>query len=236
MIKDALKYLVELGQVETVTVNGQEYSTGNLQHIKHPTADPLKVNTLSGITEYILSDFDKESFAGTMIHVQSPSTVSLVSSLFDDSQRETYMIAEAFKQGFAFGQFHNVENFIIGIQSCFVRNDDADRILKIVGNIKDEAVKTYGDDGVSQSVTAKTGIATVDEVRVPNPVILAPYRTFVEVAQPESSFVFRIKQGPNGPVCALFEADGGTWKLEAMARVKDFLEDKLEGTGTSVIS
>lgn len=73
-------------------------------------------------------------------------------------------------------------------------------------------------------------------VVVPNPVTLAPYRTFVEVKQPESKFVFRMRKSEEGPQAALFEADGGAWKIEAMQRVKEFLEDKLVGTGVKVIA
>ena len=236
MIKEALQYLIGLGQIETVDVNGQEYSKFALHHITQPTADPLKVNTLSGVTDYLLSKFDEDYFVGTMVQVISHRQVNLVSRLLCDSQRETYVIAEAFSPKFNFGQWYDLENFIIAMQSCFVWNDDVGRIIKIVGNIKESAVKQYNDDGVTQQVTAKSGIAKVEDVPVPNPVMLAPYRTFIEVAQPESKFVFRMTQGNRGPECALFEADGGAWKLEAMDSIKAFLEEKLVDTKITVIS
>lgn len=97
-------------------------------------------------------------------------------------------------------------------------------MLKLVGNVKEEAVNTIGDDGVSQSVVAKMGVATVGNVKVPNPVLLKPYRTFVEVEQPESNFIFRMRKGPE---CALFEADGGAWKLEAIDNIKEYLTAEL---------
>ena len=236
MIKEALQYLIGLGQIETLEVNGQDYSKSALHHITQPTADPLKVNTLSGITDYLLSKFDEDHFVGTMVQVISHRQVNLVSQLLCDSQRETYMIAEAFSPKFNFGQWYDLENFVIALQSCFIRNEDTERILKIVGNIKESAVKQYNDDGVTQQVTAKVGVAKVEDVPVPNPVMLAPYRTFIEVAQPESKFIFRMTQGNRGPECALFEADGGAWKLEAMDSIKAFLEEKLVVPGITVIS
>lgn len=65
---------------------------------------------------------------------------------------------------------------------------------------------------------------------MPNPVYLAPYRTFREVTQPLSPFVLRMKQGREGglPTVALFEADGGKWKLDAIAFIRDFLREKIE--------
>jgi len=98
-------------------------------------------------------------------------------------------------------------------------------MLKVVENITEENVKGISDDGVSQAVTAKVGIATVGNVEVPNPVELALYRTFVEIDQPTSDFIFRMKDGPR---CALFEADGGKWKLEAIHNISEYLGDALK--------
>lgn len=64
---------------------------------------------------------------------------------------------------------------------------------------------------------------------VPNPVKLKPYRTFLEVDQPVSEFIFRMKQDKyDGVLCALFEADGGAWKMEATERIKKYLESELK--------
>lgn len=91
---------------------------------------------------------------------------------------------------------------------------------------------------MTQKATVKTGIASKGEAIVPNPVILKPYRTFVEVDQPLSQFVFRMKQDKyDGIQCALFEADGGAWKIEAMKSIKEYLKEQLEGIeGFIVIS
>lgn len=57
---------------------------------------------------------------------------------------------------------------------------------------------------------------------------LLPYRTFLEVDQPESSFVFRVNEGRGGaPTFKLVAADGGLWKSQAMENVKKFLTDAL---------
>ena len=47
------------------------------------------------------------------------------------------------------------------LQSAFVNNKDKEILLKYTGLIQDDAVKTIGDDGVSQQVTVKTGVASV---------------------------------------------------------------------------
>lgn len=48
--------------------------------------------------------------------------------------------------------------------------------------------------------------------------------------QPESDFVFRMKEDKyDGVQCALFEADGGAWKLHAMESIQEYLEEQLKG-------
>ncbi|MFQ9697783.1 MAG: hypothetical protein ACLRY5_13210, partial [Zhenhengia sp.] len=99
-------------------------------------------------------------------------------------------------------------------------------LLEVTGLVREQAVKEIGDDGVSQAATIKTGVASIGEVKVPNPVYLAPYRTFAEIEQPVSKFVFRMESGPKA---ALFEADGGAWKNEAILKIKDYLKEQLAG-------
>ena len=50
----------------------------------------------------------------------------------------------------------------------------------------------------------------------------------MEVDQPVSKFVFRLKQDKyDGIQCALFEADGGAWEIDAMDSIRHYLEAKL---------
>ncbi len=93
-----------------------------------------------------------------------------------------------------------------------------------MGNVSEDNIRQTGDDGVSQAVTINQGIATKADVRVPNPVDLAPYRTFLEVEQPTSQFIFRMKDGPRG---AIFEADGGAWRNQAIVNIREYLKEEL---------
>lgn len=124
-----------------------------------------------------------------------------------------------------YSSFLDQEQMNISLQSQFEETKDRNILLKVIGNLKEEAVRNASDDGVSQAVTIKTGVASVGDVKVPNPVGLAPYRTFNEVTQPTSSFVFRMREGMQS---AIFEADGGAWELEAMNNIKNFLTKNLE--------
>lgn len=76
---------------------------------------------------------------------------------------------------------------------------------------------------------ARACASSKDNVLVPNPVNLIPYRTFLEVEQPASDFVFRVSEGRGGaPVFKLVTADGGVWKSQAVANVKAYLTEALK--------
>lgn len=221
--QEALQYLVELNTTEVIEVNGQKYSTNRINLVHQPTPSPLTVRNLSGLVEYLQNDFDNQP--PVMIHIESPTSVKVLSTFNQDFARNTLIEAKALLPDIPFERFQGTEEFIIQLQSCFVPTSDRDAMMQIVGNIQESAVSTVGDDGVSQSVVAKQGVTTVAAVKLPNPVKLKPFRTFIEIAQPECSFVFRMQSGPRA---ALFEADGGAWKLQAIADIKTYLANALE--------
>jgi hypothetical protein len=223
MIKEAIKYVVDLGNTRLETIGKRVFSTQPIHVVKQPLPSTLEVNSLSGLVGFLKSKFDGDE--KLLVQVESPVLVTVSSVLNEDANRKELIKAKALIPSFSFDQFYDTEKINIKLQSCFVKNEDRDIMLKVVGNIREEQVNTIGDDGISQSVTAKMGVATVAQVQVPNPVVLAPYRTFVEVDQPESDFIFRLQ---NGPRCALFEADGGAWKLKAMKNIQTYLVDELD--------
>jgi hypothetical protein len=231
--KEALQYVVDLGNNELEELNGQTFSRHPLHLMKEAVSEPINLRSLSGTVQYLKSNFDGEH--NLLVHVVSPTEVVILSNFNTNFNRNKFIKATALLPEFSFGRWYNTEEFIINLQAGFVPSGDRNTLLKVVGNIKEENIQSFGDDGVSQAVTAKTGVATVDTVKVPNPVVLKPFRTFVEVDQPESEFIFRMRTGPSA---ALFEADGGAWKLAAMQNIKAYLEDELTdeiATGRLVI-
>lgn len=184
----------------------------------------LELNTLSSLVDYITSKLDRENDR-LILTIKDEQTVFLEGQLEVDGSREQLAKVDAIVPSFNFDWFYDSEEFNIKLQSIFTDNKDREILLKVVGNISEDAVKTVGDDGVSQAVTINQGIASKVDVKVPNPVTLAPYRTFNEVAQPESKFVFRMKEGPR---CALFEADGGVWRNKAIQNIKEYFEKALQ--------
>ena len=235
MIKEALRYIVDLSEkADIIPIDGHKYSTKLLHRISAPMASAINVTTLAGLIDYIKSNIDFEpSLMKLMLHVASPTSVVLYNRLRTDGSREAFMSAQPMLPSLTLNNFVAVEQFIINLQSSFIPNEDRDLVLKSIGRIEEKEVKETGDDGVSQAITVRTGIARKENVVVPNPVNLIPYRTFQEIYQPESQFILRLK---DGPVCGLFEADGGAWKMEAMASIKAYLVDKLGELPVAVIA
>lgn len=226
MIKKALEYINELKEPFIREIDGNTYSDKPLERINYiPYAGAIEMVTLSSFVEYIKANVDV--MADKMIvHVISPTEVRLYSALDADRKREYLVNVRAGLPDFRFGSFIDHENFVIALQSKFAPNEDRDLVLKFAGTVEDGTVAQYGDDGVTQKATVKTGLASKADAVVPNPVTLIPYRTFLEVQQPASDFVFRMKSA-NGVQCAIFEADGGAWKNEAMDNIKEYLKNEL---------
>lgn len=187
------------------------------------------MHTLTSLVDYIKSEVD-EMPPRMIVEVKSPTEVELYSQLDPNRDRESLVVASARVPGFEFDRFVEHEKFCINLQSKFIPSDDRELILKFAGTVEAGSVSEYGDDGVTQKATIKTGLASKGDAIVPNPVCLRPYRTFLEVEQPESAFVFRMKQDNYGSVmCAVFEADGGAWKMDATQAIKEYLQRELDG-------
>ena len=235
MIKKALEYIVAMSAPNVREIDGETYSDKPLNRISYvPRASSIEMNTLSSLIDYI--KYGVDIFPEKMIiHVISPTHVSMYSALDAERKREYVVDVKANVPAFGFNQFIDHESFCIGVQSKFIDRDIPERndkslLLKFAGTVEAGSVSEYGDDGVSQKATVKTGIASKGEALIPSPVTLKPYRTFVEVEQPTSSFIFRMKEDKykTGIQCALYEADGGAWKIDAMNAISDYLAEALE--------
>lgn len=225
MIKKAMEYVSELTRPTLFTVNERKFADKPLIPIaREPKAERIRLTTLSSLVDYIKSGLD--FYDSYMIHVKSPTEVAVYSALDADRRRKYIVTVEAQLPSFRFGSYIEHEEFCIALQSKFMQNDNRALLLRFAGTVEDGSVAEYGDDGITQKATVKTGIPSKTDVIVPNPVSLVPYRTFLEVAQPASEFLFRMFN-KGGVQCALFETDGGAWKIEAMASIKQYLSEAL---------
>lgn len=228
MIKDAMMYLVDYMRPEAVELDGRPYTTNKVYPVTTPLPDILLIHTLTGIADYLNENIDGLELDQTMIQVLSPTLVRVKSRLSGPFlDRLCYLDAKHEQPVFKFGGYMDIETFIIEMQAKFVPDEMTAKILQLVGTITDDQVQVYADDGVTQSVVAKTSVGMQAQREVPNPVTLSPYRTFNEICQPEGKFVLRMKSGTGTssgrPAVMLVEADGGAWQNEAIIRIRDWL-------------
>lgn len=232
MIKSAIEFITNLAtkaeKPEVLEINGKTYCTKSLNRYgREDMAAPIKATTLTSLVNYII-ECREELRERMIIQVVSPTEVRLFSGLLKEKDRECLFEVDALLPHFEYGREYEQEAFLIAMQSCFLPSDDREAVTVLASNIVNTQTAMYSDDGISQQAVIKTGITAKENALVPNPVTLHPYRTFLEVDQPESSFVFRVNEGRNGaPTFKLVAADGGLWKSQAMENVKKFLTDAL---------
>ncbi|HFR3629149.1 TPA: hypothetical protein ACHVD4_000163 [Streptococcus suis] len=230
-IKAALEYAVELNQhgLEIVTAgDGTEYYDANktrmveLDPKRYPRT--LELSTLTSLVEYLKSDLNGMQDQRLIVAVEKNDEVCVWSENDEFEHRTLLVDVKARVPELTFGRFISSEQFNIMLQSNFI--DDADRgaLLDFASALKIENGAEIEDNGVSQVATVKNGVASLAKGKVPNPVDLRPYRTFNEVEQPASKFVFRIDKNAQ---MALFEADGKRWVQEAVGNIATYLKAEL---------
>jgi hypothetical protein len=112
-----------------------------------------------------------------------------------------------------------------GSPDLFIPNEGTAYLLDLLSRMTDENSVSTKDNGVTQTVEARQGVALNALVEVKPRIQLQPFRTFLEVPQPESEFLLRVD--PNEGI-GFFEADGGVWKLEAKRNIADYFEKNLK--------
>lgn len=228
--KSFVEKIVELSEVETFELCGSIFTSKQLYPVKEPMPEYLRLSTLTGVRDYLQDNLDGFSPSDVMIHVIDYRTVHVVRPIIGNAQQRALLItACAHECGFCFGKYVEREDFQVGLMASFLPTKMRDDVLKYVTGIVQSAEVKTSDDGISQRVTARTGVARVAEIDLPNPVTLQPYRTFPEAAQPKSDFVFRVRQNDGKVGVALFEADGERWKLQAALNIKEWLIENIPG-------
>lgn len=240
MTRDFIEKLQEMDNPHEVDYSGHKFVDKEMSILpQETTATPLKTSTLTSIVDYITSGADAAPLPASkfVIHVSGYNSVELYKELNSDKCRDHLLSASFEAPAFPYGLFLPIENFIIDLQSMFLQDDNTKALLEFVGSVKNDSSVEQMDDGVSQKVQAMNGISLAKNVKAPNPVYLSPFRTFSEVKQPQSAFVFRLrKDDSQGVTAALFEADGSAWKHEAIDAVQTYLSDNLDGRPVIILA
>lgn len=231
-LKEALSYAVELADKENKIIsssNGNEYFDINKHDFRElrprKYAPILELQTLKSLVDYLKSDNDFIGGRRLVVVVESYQRVSVYDQVdVEYGKRPQLVSVKASVPVIPFSHWCNQEEFNIMLQSMFINDVDRNLVLDFASHLKIEKGAEAQDNGVTQTVTVRDGVASLAQAKTPNPVTLRPYRTFNEVEQPASQFVFRVNKSAN---LALFEADGGKWKLDAIKNISDYLKTEL---------
>jgi hypothetical protein len=238
---DAIQQLVTLGadleRPEERLICGRTYITKQVHPVEEPMPAALCVSTLTALVDYLKDNVDNLDPAQLLVQVEGPGRVSVRSKLVGDfEQRACYLQASPILPSYRFDCWLATDTFIPMLQSTFKDAGHRNELLRLASAVRIENSADLKDDGVTQQVSAKAGVARIEQVEIPSPCTLVPFSTFLEVDQPERLFVFRMRKQDDFCVeCTLIDADGGAWKQAAAVAVRDYLREQL-GEEFSVIA
>lgn len=224
MIKEAIEKILSISENKLYEIDGETYSDKNLvripPHVDRP--NEVSVGSLDGIVKLVKTELDVMNVP-LFVFVSNYRTVGVFSTVDEYMGRDHLYEATCQDTDFREG-WRNQQAAIIELRSRFVPNEGADYILDLISRMSKEDSVTSDDNGVTQEVTARAGVALKERFSVKPRVVLQPFRTFREVTQPASEFLLRVD---NEGQVGFFEADGGMWKLEAKANIAGYLEGEL---------
>ena len=224
MLKEAIEKIVSLAAPVTFEIDGYTYASQRLERIEEPEdrPRPLEVSGLDSLCKLICTEIEK---VGTtiMIRVVSHNHVEVFTTYLKDYSRYQLYSARADVPGFRTG-YREREQALIELRSLFLQGSGTEYLLGLLSRMSEQSKVDTLDNGVTQTVETVQGVALKTSENIKPRVALAPFRTFLEVAQPESEFLLRVNE--NGDV-GLFEADGGVWKLEAKQNICGYFQKRL---------
>lgn len=224
ILAEFVEKIVSMKDPQIIEVGGQKYANQRFEWIRPHVDRPERysVSGLDSIVQLLHKEIDAVGgFA--FVRVGGPETVYVSTSYMPDMSRDALYEAKADVPGFRSG-WRDAEQAVIELRSLFIPGEGTKYLLNLLGKMSKDSGVTTKDNGVTQTVEARAGVSLKQNVEINPRVKLQPFRTFLEVAQPESEYLLRVDE--DGRI-GLFEADGGVWKLEAKRNVKEYLADAL---------
>jgi len=204
-------------------IDGRIYTYGKFSELRMPKLETMRLSTLDGFIEFANSREDRSKL---IVTIDSQEHVSLRSANVDKDWNNYDLLAIAsaseFISDYKYGRSYDAEEFMIRLQTGFIITPARDNLIKVAGNMSGESESKIEDDGVTQSTTVGRAVKT--KVTIKNPVELKPVRTFQEVEQVSSPFIFRIDDDMN---LTLHTGDSGKWKLAAIKEIAKYLRGNL---------
>ena len=229
-LKDAIDRIVELAKPYTIkTDDGRRYCTTYLREVKPEVELPTRysVDTLAALVKLIRTEGIDHS-PRLYVRVDSARRVMVDTTYthkeYAEFSRLPLYEAVSDVPDITVNESISQERAIVELQSLYAITEDRDYLLSLLSRIDVNQGVSSVDNGISQEVSVRTGAVLKEQQTVQPIVHLQPYRTFLEVEQPASDFLLRLDKDGRP---ALYEADGGAWKLEAKRNIAAYLGEQL---------
>jgi len=237
----AINRILELAPVEEIeTDEGVLYDRDLHLPPAEPVAKSFNISTLVGLAAFANSALAAEQIPeGSFVLVHEAGLSASLKGPIEGRHQNRACFAKAMPPGGTvsdgfFGQWHDAEMMVISLRTLFQRDrgDHLDQLIEVLAGMKHEDSTEVQDDGISQRVATRRGGSSLKEwADMPSTVVLHPFRVFPgEIdEQPRSEFVVRVRSSHQAIEVALFEADGGAWRVEAGRLVGEKLSELIEG-------
>lgn len=239
-IIEAIKAGVPIQSFEVPGPNGtiQTVYNKNLYTPPEPSAiTTITSQSLSGLLQFI-DNADPEIYNFEFIHVVGPGRVELQSIPQGFNQeRTTYYQCLYPASGvklFEFGSYQSLEDFVPQLLSRFVQDSELKDLAEFISSVSISDSIEHIDNGMSQSVVVKSGLAKLSHAQFPNQLNLMPCRTFCEISQPPSSMILRTRKSGDTILMALLLTDNGNWQKLACDYIATYLQESLAALGKDI--
>jgi hypothetical protein len=198
-----------------------------------PVPARIDVTTLTAVVDYFKAfpNATGKPEQPPIVVVKGPAEVEILTPDVGEQRQPFVWLRSAVSyEEKRFGKMLDLESFIVFLQTGFDGDSEVLKALDYCGSLKSGVMSEIEDDGFSQKVTTKVGVTRQGQIAWTNPIMLCPWRTFPEIDQPASPFILRLNHDSDEPTdvyAALFEADGGSWKRDAIAAIGVWLRAKL---------
>jgi hypothetical protein len=209
MIKEAIQHLQNAHVPALVKGFDRQYIAYNgiLKEI-HQHWDLIAVQTLQGILGFTHA---KDCPVVSFINILSPTHIVGYGKVGENGRLQSLFVAQAKTKEFPYGKQLSMEDFILNIQVCFAESDDKTELLSAVSRVVQSSQIVQEDDGITQTLEVKSGIALKETKRISPVRSLAAYRSFPGFASPEAPFLFRAHKDEKGVKFSLTDMAGDNW-------------------------
>lgn len=159
MLAKMIDKIVSLKETKIFEINGQTYADASLTrippHVDRP--DCISVSGLDSICKLIRTELEKVDTT-IMVQVKSNDTVEVMTTYLSDFSRNTLYRAKADAPGLRTG-FRGREVALIELRSLCIPNEGTAYLLDLLSRMTNENSVSTNDNGVTQTVEARQGVA-----------------------------------------------------------------------------